>query len=56
MCEQCDELQKQIDRYRQFLTQYFDQLTTKNIEQAVAEMEQQKAALHPEERPGTMRM
>ena len=57
MCEQCDEFQEKIDRYRKFLNQYFDPLTTKNIKRAIEELEQQKAALHPNStRSGATRM
>jgi hypothetical protein len=47
MCEECEQLQKKIDRFRTFLNQ-FDPLTTKNMDQAVEALELQKAALHPD--------
>ncbi|HEY3791888.1 MAG TPA: hypothetical protein VGM09_08655 [Bradyrhizobium sp.] len=47
MCEECEQLQKRIDRFRPFLNQ-FDPLTTKNMEQAIEELEQKRAALHPD--------
>ena len=46
MCEECKQLEKNIDRFRRLQSQYFDSLTTKNIKWAIEELEQQKAALH----------
>ena len=46
MSERCDELQKQIDKYSQFLQQGFDPLTEERIKAAIAELEERKAALY----------
>jgi len=46
MCERCDELQKQIDRYNRFLHQRFDPLTEERLKAALAELEKRKAELH----------
>ena len=46
MCEECVTLEKKIAHYRQFLKQRFDALTQERIEEAVKELESQKAALH----------
>jgi hypothetical protein len=46
MCEQCQNLQKQIIHYRQFLKQRFDPLTEERIEAMIAELEQRIEAMH----------
>jgi hypothetical protein len=46
MCEQCQNLQKQIIHYRQFLKQRFDPLTEERIKAMIAELEQRKEAMH----------
>jgi hypothetical protein len=45
MCAQCDDLQKQITRYRCFLKQ-FDPLTEKRIGGLIADLEQRKDLIH----------
>jgi hypothetical protein len=46
MCEQCQNLQKQIIHYRQFLKQRFDPLTEERIKALIAELELRKVAIH----------
>jgi hypothetical protein len=48
MCEQCENLQRQIDRYNRFLRQRFDALTEERWQAALAELEKRKAELHRE--------
>jgi hypothetical protein len=46
MCEQCKNLQKQIDQFSRLLQNRFDPLTEERLKAAVAEMEKRKADLH----------
>jgi hypothetical protein len=46
MCEQCKNLQKQIDQFSRFLQHRFDPLTEERLKAALAEMEKRKAELH----------
>ena len=48
MCEKCDEIDKRIERYRQVERTILDQVTVDRAQEMVAELEAQKAALHPE--------
>jgi hypothetical protein len=48
MCQQCEALQKRIMMFRRALAQRFDTLTIERLEIGLAEIEAQKAALHPE--------
>jgi hypothetical protein len=48
MCEKCDEIDKRIERYRQVERTILDQVTVDRAKEMVAELEAQKAALHPE--------
>jgi hypothetical protein len=47
MCEKCTELDEKIEHYRRFASYPFDPLTTERIKDLIAELEQQKKALHP---------
>jgi hypothetical protein len=47
MCEICVELDKKIERYERLGSRINDQLTIDRIKHLVAEMQAQKAALHP---------
>jgi hypothetical protein len=49
MCQQCNDLQVRIDRFRRALAQRFDPLTTERLEAGLADIEAEKAALHPEQ-------
>jgi len=46
MCEQCKNLQKQIDQFRRLLQHRFDPLTEERLKAALAEMETRKVDLH----------
>jgi len=46
MCDQCDQLQKQISHYRRFLSQRFDPLTEQRMKATIIELEQRKDAIH----------
>jgi hypothetical protein len=45
MCNECIELDKVISQHLRMLRQGFDPLTIERINEAVADMERQKAAL-----------
>jgi hypothetical protein len=46
MCEQCEDLQNKIDKYRHFLQHPFDPLTLERIKVAIVDLEQRKAEVH----------
>jgi hypothetical protein len=48
MCEKCDDIDKKIERYEGIRSRIADQVTVDRIKELIAEMEAQKAALHPE--------
>ena len=48
MCEKCVEIYKTIERYRQIKRSIMDQLTVDRTKELIAELEAQKAALHPD--------
>ena len=48
MCDTCDQLEEEIVHYRKVATAMTDQLTIERILALVAELEAQKAALHPQ--------
>lgn len=50
MCEKCDDLDQRMQKFRRFLAQPIDALTTERLTSAVNEMERAKAALHPEQK------
>lgn len=45
MCEQCENLQKQIDQFSRILQHRFDPLTEERLKAALAEMERRKEEL-----------
>jgi hypothetical protein len=49
MCQQCAVLKDRIDRFRRAVNHRFDPVTTERLKEALAELERQKAALHPGE-------
>lgn len=49
MCEKCDEICKTIERYRRILLSISDDLTVDRTRQLIADLQAQKAALHPRE-------
>ena len=46
MCEQCENLQKQIDQYNRILHCGFDPLTEERLKAVLSELEKRKAELH----------
>jgi hypothetical protein len=50
MCEKCIEIDKKIGQYRKIAFSLNDQLTIDRIKTLIAELEAQKAALHPEQK------
>ena len=46
MCDECAQLDKVISQHLRMLRQGFDPLTIERINEAVVDMERQKAALH----------
>jgi hypothetical protein len=49
MCDKCTELDDKIEHYRRIASSINDQLTVDRIKVAIAKLEAQKAALHPEQ-------
>jgi hypothetical protein len=50
MCDKCDELDERILKFRRFIAQPVDPLTTERLTASVSEMQATKAALHPEKK------
>jgi hypothetical protein len=48
MCGTCDRLDGKIEHYKKVMSAMTDQLTIERIAALVAELEAQKARLHPE--------
>ncbi len=46
MCEKCSTINRTIERFRQIRRSISDQLTLERARQVIAELEEQKAALH----------
>jgi hypothetical protein len=51
MCEKCTEIDQMIERYRRILLSISDQVTVDRTRQLIADLRDQKAALHPERAP-----
>jgi hypothetical protein len=49
MCDKCVEIDKAIERYRIILLSIGDQITMDRTKELIAELLEQKAALHPEQ-------
>ena len=49
MCDKCTELDDKIEQYRRIASSIGDQFTVDRIKVVIAELEAQKAALHPEQ-------
>ena len=50
MCGKCAEFDKKIDHYRQMVLSNGDQVTVERIEALIADLQAQKATLHPEQK------
>jgi hypothetical protein len=48
MCDKCDELDKKIEHYHRLASQITDQQFNERANKLIAELEAEKAALHPE--------
>jgi hypothetical protein len=48
MCSRCDEIDVKIERLREIARRMLDQQTLDGIAKLIAQLEAQKAALHPE--------
>jgi hypothetical protein len=48
MCDVCDQLDEKIEHYKKVTAAMTDPLTIERITALIAELESQKAALHPE--------
>ncbi len=46
MCEQCEQLETAIRRYRKFVAQGLDPLTIERINELIRELEQRRQILH----------
>jgi hypothetical protein len=49
MCEKCEQLDKKIEHYQKLLLGIGDQLTVDRIKSLIADLQAQKATLHPEQ-------
>jgi hypothetical protein len=49
MCEKCAELDSKIEHYRLLASRLTDQAILDGIKQLIERMQDQKAALHPEQ-------
>jgi hypothetical protein len=47
MCEKCVEIDKAIERYRRIQRQIGDEVTVDRTKELIADLTDQKAALHP---------
>jgi hypothetical protein len=50
MCEKCAEIDKRIEHYERIVASINDQLTINRFKELVANLEAEKAALHPEQK------
>ena len=50
MCDKCASLDKKIEHYRRILLAIGDQITDDRIKQLIADLQAQKATLHPEQK------
>ena len=48
MCDKCVEIDRTIERYRQVQRKLLDQVTADRAKELIAELQAQKATLHPE--------
>ena len=50
MCDACDQLDEKIEHYKKVMAAMTDQLTIEGITALIAELQAQKAALHPKQK------
>jgi hypothetical protein len=46
MCDKCQQLETDIQRYRKFVAQGLDPLTVERINELIQELQQRKEAMH----------
>src|SRR5689334_18295518 len=51
MCDQCKAIERQIFKYRQAHESIDDELAVRLLAEVIADLEAEKAALHPNEKP-----
>jgi len=49
MCDKCAELDKKIEHYQEMLLAIADQITVERLKEMIGDLQEQKAALHPEQ-------
>ncbi len=49
MCDKCVEVDKKIEHYQRMLLSIGDQITVERLEALIADLQAQKATLHPEQ-------
>jgi hypothetical protein len=50
MCDKCEELDKKIEHYETILVSIDDRVTVERLMAMIADLQAQKAALHPEQK------
>jgi len=50
MCDVCEQLDEKIEHYKKVMAAMTDQLTIEGITALIAELQAQKAALHPKQK------
>ena len=50
MCDQCDELDAKIERYRRIVEPVVDPLTKERVNKLIEDLKAEKAKLHPEQK------
>ena len=48
MCDECTEIDKKIEHYRQIAAKIIDQVTIDGIKKLISDLQAIKVALHPE--------
>ena len=51
MCEKCAVIDRTIERYRHVQRTILDQVTVDRVKEPIAELQAEKAGLHPKEGP-----
>ena len=50
MCDKCAKLDKKIEHYETILVSIGDRVTVERLQAMIADLQAQKAALHPEQK------
>ena len=56
MCDKCDQLEKKIEHYRRIPLSIGDPVTIERVEALIADLQAQKATLHPEQKQSGRRV